>query len=132
MIEIIETIGRDWLGAGDGMVITLLVFICLDLFSDLLADINQKTLSSEKGFKEICEKILILIFTCIGHILDAYVIKTGSVLRTAVILFYLANEGLSIIENASLIGLPIPKKLKDVLTKLHEEAEEGGEEHVQN
>lgn len=63
MIEIIETIGRDWLGAGDGMVITLLVFICLDLFSDLLADINQKTLSSEKGFKEICEKILILILS---------------------------------------------------------------------
>ena len=112
-----------YLGAGDGMVITLIIFIVLDLLSLLMVDITRKTLSSARGFKLICEKLLILFFVALGNILDTHVIKTGSVLRTAVILFYMANEGLSMIESASLLGLSIPSKLKNVLEMLQKESE---------
>ncbi|WP_283650772.1 phage holin family protein [Ileibacterium valens] len=118
-----KTIG-GWLGAGDGMVVTLVAFIILDLAAKLMADAMSRKLSSEEGFKTIAEKILILIFVCIGHILDAYVIKSGQVMRTAVIFFYLANEGLSIIESASVLGMPVPEKLKMMLKNLHDEAED--------
>ena len=62
------------------------------------------------------------------YVLDTQVIQNGSVLRTAVIFFYLSNEGISIIENVALIGLPVPKKLKEVLEQLHEEADEKKED----
>jgi len=66
-----------------------------------------------------------LIFTLVGiaHIIDANVIGDGSVLRTAVIFFYLSNEGVSLLENASHLGLPIPEKMKDILEQLHNRAE---------
>ena len=80
------------------------------------------------GFKGIFKKVLIFLLVGIGHILDTQVIGSGSVLRTAVIFFYLSNEGVSLIENAAHLGLPIPEKLKDVLEQLHDRAEKGGDE----
>ena len=74
--------------------------------------------------------MLIFAFVGIAHILDLYVIGTGSVLRTAIIFFYISNEGVSLMENASHLGMPIPTKLKDVLAQLHNRADKtdkGGE-----
>ena len=89
--------------------------------------IVDRKLSSTVGFKGIFKKVLIFLLVGIGHILDTYVIGSGSVLRTATIFFYLSNEGVSLIENAAHLGLPIPAKLKAVLEQLHDRAEKDGE-----
>ncbi len=85
--------------------------------------ISDRELSSGVGFKGICRKVLIFILVGIANILDLQVIGTGSILRTAVIFFYISNEGVSLLENAGHLGLPIPKKLKLVLAQLHDRAE---------
>ena len=81
--------------------------------------IADKSLSSEVGFKGICRKVLIFILVGIGNIIDVYVLGDAGVLRTAVIFFYLSNEGVSLLENSAHLGLPVPDKLKDVLQQLH-------------
>lgn len=90
--------------------------------------ISNHTFSSEVGFKGICRKVLIFILVGIGNILDVQVIGTGSVLRTAIIFFYISNEGVSLLENAGHLGLPIPAKLKIVLQQLHDRVEDDKEE----
>lgn len=100
----------------------------LEHATGLMAAFVQKKVSSEVGFKGICKKVAIFCLVGIGHVLDTQVIQNGSVLRTAVIFFYLSNEEISIIENVALIGLPAPKKLKEVLEQLHEEADEKKED----
>ena len=111
-----------FLGGLDGFLYALLMFVVIDYATGLMAAFVQKKVSSEVGFKGICKKVAIFCLVGIGHVLDTQVIQNGSVLRTAVIFFYLSNEGISIIENVALIGLPVPKKLKEVLEQLHEEA----------
>ena len=88
-----------------------------------MCDIADKTLSSEVGFKGICRKVLIFVLVGIANILDVQVIGTGSVLRTAMVFFYISNEGISLLENAGYLGLPIPEKIKTVLEQLHDRAE---------
>ena len=83
----------------------------------------DKKLSSEVGFKGIFKKVLIFLLVGIANILDVQVIGTGSILRTAVIFFYISNEGVSLLENAAHLGLPIPQKVKTVLEQLHERSE---------
>ena len=87
--------------------------------------ITDKKLSSSVGFKGICRKVLIFMLVGIANIIDVQIIKSGSVLRTAVVFFYLSNEGLSLIENATHLGLPVPDKLKAVLEQLHDKEREG-------
>ena len=89
--------------------------------------ISDKKLSSQVGFKGICRKVIIFMLVGIAHLIDVNVIATGSILRTAVIFFYLSNEGVSLLENAGHLGLPIPEKLKVVLEQLHDRAEKDGE-----
>ena len=113
-----------FLGGFDGFLHALIVFVVVDYITGLMAAFIQKKLSSETGFKGICKKLAIFCLVGVGHILDAQVIGAGSVLRTAVIFFYLSNEGISIIENVAIIGLPVPQKLIDVLEQLREEKEE--------
>ena len=113
-----------FLGGLDGFLYALIVFVVVDYITGLMAAFIQKKLSSETGFKGICKKVAIFCLVGIGHILDAQVIGAGSVLRTAVIFFYLSNEGISIIENVAIIGLPVPQKLIDVLEQLREEKED--------
>ena len=113
-----------FLGGFDGFLYALVVFVVIDYITGLMAAFFEKKLSSETGFKGICKKVAIFCLVGIGHIIDAQVIGNGSVLRTAVIFFYLSNEGISIIENVAIIGLPVPKKLIEVLEQLHDEAEE--------
>ena len=100
----------------------------IDYATGVLCAIADKNLSSEVGFKGICRKVLIFTLVGIGNILDVYVLGEAGVLRTAVIFFYLSNEGVSLLENSAHLGLPIPKKLKDVLAQLHDRAGKDGEE----
>ena len=105
------------------MLIALLAFVAVDYVTGVMCAVVDKKLSSSVGFKGIFKKILIFALVGVGHILDTMVIGTGSVLRTAIIFFYLSNEGISLIENAGHLGLPIPAKLKTVLEQLHDRAE---------
>lgn len=108
-----------FLGGMDGFLYVLITFMAIDYITGVMCAIADKNLSSEVGFKGICRKVMIFALVGIGNIIDVYVLGNGSVLRTAVIFFYLSNEGISLIENAAHIGLPIPEKLKDVLAQLH-------------
>ena len=112
-----------FLGGCDGLLIALVVFVAVDYITGVMCAVSDKKLSSAVGFKGICRKVLIFALVGGGHILDTRVIGAGSVLRTAVIFFYLSNEGISLLENAAHLGLPVPKKLKDVLEQLHKRSE---------
>lgn len=113
-----------FLGGCDGLIFSLLIFISIDYVTGVMCAIAEKTLSSNVGFKGICRKVLIFLLVGVAHILDLHVVKTGSVLRSAVVFFYLSNEGVSILENAAHLGLPVPKKVKDVLEQLHDKERE--------
>ena len=108
-----------FVGGVDGLMTALLIFMVLDYITGLMCAVIDKKLSSAVGFKGICKKVLILMLVGVANIMDVHVIGTGSALRGAVVCFYLANEGLSLLENAAHIGLPVPERLKDVLAQLH-------------
>lgn len=107
-----------FIGDLDGFLYALIAFVVIDYLTGLLAAGVQRKLSSEVGFKGIAKKVAIFLLVGIANIIDVNVLQNGSALRTAVIFFYLSNEGLSILENAGSIGLPIPDKLKDMLDQL--------------
>ena len=126
---VIATLGGafGWFFGGmDGLLIALIIFMAVDYITGVMCAIVDRKLSSAVGFRGLAKKVLILMLVGVGHMLDVHVIGNGSVLRTAVIFFYLSNEGISMIENACRLGLPVPKKLKDVLAQLHDKSE--GEE----
>lgn len=104
-----------------GLFIAITALMALDYITGILCGIAAKALSSETGFRGLVKKLMILVIIAVGHLVDNYIIGTGSALMTAVILFFAANEGISILENAAKLGLPIPKKLKDVLEQLKED-----------
>ena len=112
-----------FLGGCDGLLYTLLAFTALDYITGVMCAVNDKTLSSEVGFRGICRKVMIFMLVGIANILDADVVGTGCVLRTAVIFFYISNEGVSLLENAAHLGLSVPEKIKTVLEQLHDRAE---------
>lgn len=109
-----------FLGGIDGFLYALIAFTVIDYITGVMCAITDKNLSSAVGFKGICRKVLIFTLVGIGNIVDVYVLGQGGVLRTAVIFFYLSNEGVSILENSAHLGLPIPEKLKEVLEQLHD------------
>lgn len=111
------------LGGLDGMLYALMVFLILDYLSGCMVAVSTKKLSSEVGFKGICKKILIIALVGVANIVDVQIIGRGSGLRTATIFFYIANEGISILENAGELGIPLPNKLKQVLKQLNTEEE---------
>ncbi len=123
-IQFIFTAVGGWLGwflgGCDGLLYALLVFVALDYTTGIMCAVADHSLSSAVGFKGICRKVLIFALVGIGHVLDTQVIGTGSILRTAVVFFYLSNEGISLVENAAHLGLPVPEKLKLVLEQLHD------------
>lgn len=131
-IQFIFTAVGGWLGyylgGCDGLLYALLAFVVADYVTGVMCAVSDKKLSSEVGFKGICRKVLIFILVGIANILDVQVIGTGSVLRTAVIFFYISNEGLSLLENAGHLGLPIPEKMKVVPAQFHDRAEENNKE----
>ena len=107
-------------GGMDGLIYALLVFVIADYITGVMCAIADKNLSSEVGFKGICKKVLVLMLVGVANIVDVHVVGAGSALRSAVVCFYLSNEGISMLENASHLGLPIPEKLKDILAQLHD------------
>ena len=109
-----------FLGGVDGFLYALIAFAVIDYITGVMCAITDKNLSSAVGFKGICRKVLIFTLVGIGNIVDVYVLRQGGVLRTAVIFFYLSNEGVSILENSANLGLPIPETLKEVLEQLHD------------
>lgn len=126
VIQLIFSALGEWLGyflgGCDGLLYTLLAFTAMDYITGIMCAVNDHTLSSEVGFRGICRKVLIFMLVGIANILDADVVGTGSVLRTAVIFFYISNEGVSLLENAAHLGLPVPEKIKMVLEQLHDRA----------
>ena len=108
------------LGGMDGLLFALTALMALDYISGLLCAAADRKLSSAIGFKGICRKALIIMLVGVAHIADVHVVGSGSALRSAVACFYLSNEGLSLLENAACLGLPVPEKLKNALSQLHE------------
>lgn len=112
--------GIGWfLGGLDGFLYALIAFVVIDYITGVMCAIVDKKLSSNVGFRGIFRKVLIFVMVGIGNLIDTQLIGSGEALRTAVIFFYISNEGVSLLENAAHIGLPIPEKLKDVLAQLH-------------
>ena len=104
-----------------GLFVAIIALMALDYVTGILCGIAAKALSSETGFKGLVKKLMVLVIIAVGHLIDTYIIGTGSALMTAVILFFAANEGISILENAAKLGLPIPKKLRDILEQLRKD-----------
>lgn len=111
-------------GEVSGLFWALIAFMATDYITGVVVAAINKQLSSEVGFRGLAKKLMILVFVSLGHIADMYVLGGTPVAMTAVMLFYIANEGLSIIENAGNLGLPVPKKLKDIMAQLKKESEE--------
>ena len=128
MIQAVFTMVGGWLGyflgGCDGLLFALVLFVAMEYITGVMCAAADRKLSSEVGFRGICRKVLIFLLVGMANVLDVNVIGTGSVFRTAVIFFYLSNEGLSLLENAGHLGLPIPAKLKAVLEQLHRQSEE--------
>ena len=128
-IQLVFTAMGGWLGyflgGCDGLLYALIAFVVIDYITGVMCAISDHTLSSAVGFKGICRKVLIFLLVGIANVLDVQVIQTGSVLRTAVIFFYISNEGVSLLENAAHLGLPVPDKIKVVLEQLHDKGTEG-------
>ena len=126
-IQLIFTAVGGWLGyflgGCDGLLYALIAFVVIDYITGVMCAIIDRKLSSAVGFKGIFRKVLIFLLVGIANIIDVQVIGTGAVLRTAVIFFYISNEGVSLLENAGHLGLPIPEKIKTVLEQLHDRAE---------
>ena len=116
-----------FLGGCDGLLYALIAFMVIDYITGVMCAIINRELSSAVGFKGIFRKVLIFLLVGIANIIDVQVIGTGAALRTAVIFFYISNEGVSLLENAGHLGLPIPEKIKTVLEQLHDRAENGKE-----
>ena len=112
-----------FLGGCDGLLYALIAFTVIDYISGVMCGIVDGKLSSSIGFKGICRKVIVFMLVGVATILDTRIFQTGSVLRTAVIFFYLSNEGISLLENASHLGLPIPTAVRKALNQLHDKSE---------
>lgn len=130
-IQLIFTAVGGWLGyflgGCDGLLYALITFVTIDYITGVMCAVIDRKLSSAVGFKGIFRKVLIFLLVGIANIIDVQVVGTGAVLRTAVIFFYISNEGVSLLENAGHLRLPIPEKIKTVLEQLHDRAENGKE-----
>lgn len=107
-------------GDMEGLMVALIALIILDYISGVIAAAVEKRLSSEVGAKGIAKKIFMLLIVALANIVDINVIGDGHVLKTVTVVFYICNECISLIENAGRIGVPVPKKLLDVLEQLRD------------
>lgn len=121
LLGMLATYVAGFLGGIDGIMVTLLVFISIDYVTGVCVAIKKKQLSSEVGFWGLVKKVCIIALIGISHIIDLNVVGSGDMFRTAVALYYIGNEGVSLIENCAMMGLPIPKKLRDILAQLKDE-----------
>jgi toxin secretion/phage lysis holin len=114
-----------FLGGMDGFMYALIAFVAVDYLTGVMRAVIEKELSSRIGAKGIFKKVLIFLLVGVAHLTDMYLLGNGNALRTAVVFFYISNEGISMLENATVIGLPVPEKLKEVLAQLHGKDGEG-------
>ncbi|MBP3805668.1 MAG: phage holin family protein [Oribacterium sp.] len=132
VIQMVFTAVGGWLGyflgGNDGLLYALLAFVVLDYLTGVMCAVADRNLNSSVGFRGICRKVIIFALVGVGHLLDVQIFGETGVLRTAIIFFYLSNEGLSLVENAAHLGLPIPEKLHRVLEQLHRESEDDGKD----
>lgn len=110
-------------GTPDGLLYALIAFMVMDYVTGIISAYIRKEISSSTGFRGIAKKVFIMVLVAVGHLLDSRVVGDGTVCRSAVIGFYIANEGISILENSGKIGLPLPEKLLDVLRQLKNKEE---------
>ena len=115
-----------FLGGSDGLLYALLVFVIVDYITGVMCAISDRQLSSSVGFKGLCRKTVTFLLVGIAHVLDVHVLEQPGVLRTAVTFWAIANNGLSILENAAHLGLPVPEQLKQVLEQLHDRDAKSG------
>lgn len=118
-MSIIGAVLGWFLGGGTPALYTLIVFMGIDYISGVMLAVVNREVSSAVGARGIFKKMMIMAFVGMGHLLDAYIIGQGQMLQTAIIFFYISNEGISILENTTELGLPIPQKLKDILVQLN-------------
>ena len=121
-----------FLGGSDGLLYALLVFVIADYLTGVMCAIEDHKLSSAVGFRGLCRKVLTFLLVGIAQVLDVHVLNQPGVLRTAVIFWAIANNGLSILENAAHLGLPVPEPLKQVLEQLHNRSEKSGDPEIVN
>lgn len=121
ILAVFVGLGAFLFGSCNGIFLALIALIVLDYVTGVLSAIVQKKLSSAVGAKGIAKKIFMLAIVAVGNLIDIYVIGNGSIIRNIVIIFYIANECISIVENAGNLGVPVPKKLLDVLAQLKKE-----------
>lgn len=118
-VSVLGTALSQWLGGIDGLLEALVVFMLIDYVTGVFCAIVEKKLSSAVGAKGILQKCLIILLIGIANEIDTIILGgEDNLLRTAVIIFYLANEGISILENATRLGLPIPDKMREILIQL--------------
>ena len=133
IIQAIFTAIGGWLGyflgGFDGLLYALLAFVVLDYITGVMCAISDKCVSSDVSFRGLARKLIIFVLVGVGHLLDTHIFGEAGVLRTAVIFFYLSNEGLSLVENAAYLGLPVPQQLKSVLEQLHSRKDKEDDEN---
>jgi len=110
-------------GELDGLFYALIALVVLDYMSGVAVAIARKCLSSEIGFRGICKKIMVFIVVAVANIIDTRVVESGSALRTAALFLFISNEGVSLLENAACLGLPIPARLMNVLQEIKPKSE---------
>lgn len=118
-MSIIGAVLGWFLGGGTPALYTLIIFMGIDYISGVMLAVVNRKVSSAVGARGIFKKMMIIAFVGMGHLLDAYIIGQGQMLQTAIIFFYISNEGISVLENTTELGLPIPQKLKDILVQLN-------------
>ena len=121
---VLGAVGGFLFGQITGLFWAVIAMMAIDYITGVILAVVNKQLSSRVGFRGIAKKLCIIMLMAVAHVIDAEVIGTGAGLMTAVQLFFLANEGISIMENAAALGLPVPKKLRDVLEQLRTENDE--------
>lgn len=107
-------------GGLDGILLTLIVFVCIDYLTGVMSAATAQSLSSAVGLKGICKKVLIFLLVGVANFLDNYIFQGATPMRDAVIFFYIANEGISILENTAKMGVPVPAPLEKLLLRLKE------------
>ena len=110
----------NFIGGNDGLLYALIVFVIVDYITGVLCAVVENNLASSIGFRGIFQKVMIFLLVGIANVLDTKILGAGAMLRSAVIFFYVANEGISIMENAGRMGLPVPEKMKGVFRQLHD------------
>ena len=112
-----------FLGGTDSLLYAIVAFTIIDYLTGVLAAINAHRLSSSVGFRGIARKILIFTLVGLAHLIDVHILGAPGVLRAAVIFFYLSNEGISLVENATRLGLPVPSQMRGALDAIANRAE---------